>query len=399
MVAWESAVEKSRRKRAPAVWLAVILAFLMALTCSSCGGVQTTTHAKASAGTSPATTTPGTPVTAPQAAPVTTSAKLTARFLNVGEADSCILKAEDNGQTFFALVDTGRSGASGYIASELKAMGCGEINVMVLTHPDADHVGSAASLMDTFKVDQVWDPGVDNPTKTWHNVVATIGAKGIPVEHPHAGEVDDWDGVQTEVLNPPAGKTYPDTNDYSIVLVEALGSEDIMLPGDAQAAAQQFMMTESTPSIAVFKVPHHGAASGYYAPFFNKVHPANSVISVGPNSYGHPSQTVENALSALGTVYRTDQNGDVTVDATTDSLQISAQSNPSATPAPSPAPGPSSSTSQGPFWGSRNSNIYHYPSCTWAQKISPANLVVFPTAQDAVNAGYRPCKVCKPPSP
>jgi len=399
MVAWERAVADRRRKRAPAAWLAVILALLMALTCSSCGGTQPTAHVKTSTGTAPATRPPSAPATTPQTAPTATTSKLTAKFLNVGEADSCILKAENNGQTFFALVDTGRSNSAGYITSELKAMGCGEINVMVLTHPDADHVGSAASLMDSFKVDQVWDPGVDNPTKTWHNVVATISAKGIPVEHPHAGEVDDWDGVKTEVLNPPAGKTYPDTNDESIVLVEALGSEDIMLTGDAQAAAEQFMMTEDTPSIAVFKVPHHGAASGYYAPFFNKVHPANSVISVGPNSYGHPSQAVVSALSAMGTVYRTDQNGDVTVDATPDSLQISAQSNPSASPAPAPAASPSPSTSQGPFWGSKNSTIYHFPSCSWAQKINPGNRVVFPTAQDAVNAGYRPCKVCKPPSP
>lgn len=322
---------------------------------------------------------------------------LTAKFLNVGEADSCILKITDNTQTFFALVDTGGTkGTSGQVVSELQAMGCSELNVMVLTHPDADHVGGATAVMNAMKVDEVWDPGVDGSnTKTWQNVKATISAKGIPRKQPHAGEIYDWDGVQTEVLNPPVGASYSETNDFSIVLVETLGAEDIMLTGDAQSGAQQFMMSEAWPDIEILKVPHHGADSGYYAPFVNMVHPLNSVISVGPNSYGHPSASVINALAAFGAVYRTDTNGDMMVTITADSLQIipttASESAPSTTPGPNP--------SDGTFVGSINSDVYHYPSCSYAQSIKPENLITFSSAQDAVNQGYRPCKVCKPPLP
>ncbi|MCL5062959.1 MAG: hypothetical protein M0Z70_08040 [Nitrospiraceae bacterium] len=49
------------------------------------------------------------------------------------------------------------------------------------------------------------------------------------------------------------------------------------------------------------------------------------------------------------------------------------------------------------FWASKMSNKYHYPSCKWAQKINPANLIRFKTPEDAIKAGYIPCKVCKPP--
>ena len=49
------------------------------------------------------------------------------------------------------------------------------------------------------------------------------------------------------------------------------------------------------------------------------------------------------------------------------------------------------------FWGSKNSNKYHYPSCRWAQKINPSNLVTFQSPEEAREAGYIPCKVCKPP--
>jgi methylphosphotriester-DNA--protein-cysteine methyltransferase len=50
------------------------------------------------------------------------------------------------------------------------------------------------------------------------------------------------------------------------------------------------------------------------------------------------------------------------------------------------------------FVGSAKSNVYHNPSCVWAKKISPKNLVHFSSAKDAQQKGYRPCKVCKPPS-
>lgn len=48
------------------------------------------------------------------------------------------------------------------------------------------------------------------------------------------------------------------------------------------------------------------------------------------------------------------------------------------------------------FWGSKQTNKYHNPSCRWAQKIKPSNLVKFQTTQEAAKAGYVPCKVCKP---
>ena len=102
------------------------------------------------------------------------------------------------------------------------------------------------------------------------------------------------------------------------------------------------------------------------------MHPANSVISVGPNSYGHPSSVVINALAVFGNVYRTDANGDVTANATANSLQITTSGS---TPTPSPNPSPSPSPTQGPFVGSVNSDVYHYPSCTYAQRIKPENLI------------------------
>jgi methylphosphotriester-DNA--protein-cysteine methyltransferase len=50
------------------------------------------------------------------------------------------------------------------------------------------------------------------------------------------------------------------------------------------------------------------------------------------------------------------------------------------------------------FWASKKSNKYHYPDCKWAQKIHPENLIIFKTPEEAIKAGYIPCKVCRPPT-
>jgi beta-lactamase superfamily II metal-dependent hydrolase len=127
-------------------------------------------------------------------------------------------------------------------------MGCGGIDVLVLTHPDADHVGSAVAVMNTFPVNAVWDPMVASSTKTWQNVVATIEAKGINRWRPLPGETQSWNGVITTIENPP-NILFSEDNNNSIVLVESLGSQDVLLLGDTEKEAQQYMMSEQLPSI------------------------------------------------------------------------------------------------------------------------------------------------------
>lgn len=396
---------KSRRRQSILFLAVSLLCITLVFGCgkqsASVKSSDVSVAAKSQPGATPSTDPTTVPSTATPVGTVTTT--LTARFLSVGEADSCIIRIDNAGNSFFSLIDTSRN-SSGKVISELRAMGCSRIGVLVLTHPDADHTGGATSVMNAFPVDTVWYPETDGSnSQTWQGVKATIAEKQIPVGHPHAGDRFDWNGVSTTVLNPPSGATYTETNDWSIVLLESLGPQDLMLTGDAQTAAQQFMATESFSRIEAFKVPHHGANSGYYGGFVSKANPGNSIISVGSNSYGHPAANVIGALSTVGSVYRTDVNGDITVTETSGELRVTpttgtavdaTQASQAASPAPAPAPAPS-----GSFVGSSKSDVYHYPSCTYAGRISSANLVTFSSPQDAASRGYRPCKVCHPPSP
>jgi len=249
--------------------------------------------------------------------------KVTARFLSVGKADSCILRMEDNGETCFVLVDAGGAQTPERVISALRDMGCSRLDVMVLTHPDDDHVGGAAAVLRAIEVDQEWDPGIDGgDTQAWRDAKSIMAKKGIPRIHPRPGQVCSWAGVKTTVLNPPSSGAYESTNDSSIVLLESIGSMDLMLAGDAEVEAQRFMMTEGLEPVEVLKVPHHGAEDAWYQPFYDAIRPAAGIISVGKNSRGYPSAAVINLLSSFGAVYRTDLDGDITVRLSANAVRI-----------------------------------------------------------------------------
>jgi beta-lactamase superfamily II metal-dependent hydrolase len=249
-----------------------------------------------------------------------------ARFVDVGQGDCEILKIAQGSSTFFALVDTGDRQAYPRIASKFSSLGCNEINVLVLTHPDADHVGSARDILNNYRVDRVWQSGFTKNTEAWQDTSATIDAKQIPSETVQKGKQDVWNGATVKVLNP-MPQTFTDSNNASVVLLVSVGDKDILLMGDAENEAQENMTQDTLPKVEVYKVPHHGSAGAYYPPFLNAIHPDYSVIEVGAgNSYGHPQPEVVQALIGIGSmVYRTDQNGDVDATVTPDSTTVKSE--------------------------------------------------------------------------
>jgi beta-lactamase superfamily II metal-dependent hydrolase len=195
-----------------------------------------------------------------------------------------------------------------------------------LTHPDADHVGSAAGVLNSYKVDKVWQSGFTKSTKAWQDTTATIIARQVPTETVQKGTQDVWNGATVKVLNP-TPQTMTDSNNSSVVLLVSAGDKDILLTGDAEVEAQANMAQDPLPEVEVYKVPHHGSAGALYQPFLSAIHPDYSVIEVGAgNRYGHPRQEVLDALAGIGSkVYRTDQNGDVEATVTPDVVSVKSE--------------------------------------------------------------------------
>jgi competence protein ComEC len=317
---------KNGRRRAGSTLIALCLMMIVAISngCTSAGTGNQARSVPGQLASGPERGTSATGMT-----PGSGGGPLEAKFVNVGQGDCCEIKIRDGTGYFFAVIDTGPRDAASTVVDELKKMGCSTVNVLVLSHPDADHTGGATALMENFKVLQEWDPGSSKNTATWNQTVDMIKAKAIPRVNPVTGYTASWGPASVDVLGPDSGTAQgagADVNDACLVMSVSVGHDGILFTGDAGVNEQARMMGETIPPIEVYKVPHHGGKSCYYAPFLSKVAPEMSVIDVGVNTYGHPSPQVVSALSAYGAVYETKVNGDIEVEETGTTIDIKPQS-------------------------------------------------------------------------
>ncbi len=243
-------------------------------------------------------------------------AELSVTFLDVGQGDAALIEGP-SGQR--VLVD---GGPSGEVLSD--ALGRvlpfydRRIDLVVLTHPQADHLAGLPVVLDRYSVGAVMTTRFANETALYDEWQDLLATSHIPSVTATRGQwIDLADGARLTVLNPtPTTKLIDDSglNDTSIVLRLTMGDAAVLLTADISQDAESALIRLGTDlRSTVLKVPHHGSATSSSPPFLARVHPLVDVISVGPNNpYGHPAPEVLDRLQG-GAVYRTDEDGDVTV--------------------------------------------------------------------------------------
>ena len=168
-----------------------------------------------------------------------------------------------------------------------------------------------------------------------------------------------------------------------------------LLTGDIEEPSEQALIkARSLSPTTVLKVAHHGSDTSTTAAFLSIVSPAIAIISAGTgNTYGHPTANVLARLKASGAkVYRTDLNGTVSVKTDGKTWLVESERGDGTKAAPAPKPEPVGQK----YYGSKNSDVFHYAWCRYVANIKATNLRVFNSRQEAINKGYRPCQVCKP---
>lgn len=243
-----------------------------------------------------------------------------AHFIDVGQGDSTLL-VTPNGKT--VLIDGGKGSEADQLVQYLSDYGIETIDLMVSTHPDADHIGGLVSVLEQFEVKKVVDSGKSHTTQTYTDYLTLIDQKNIPLEIAQEGSFLDVDSaVKIEVLN--ALEESSDTNDSSVVLKVSYEESDFLLTGDADAEIEAEMLAEGyNLDSEVLKVGHHGSDTSTSQAFLEAVDPLIAAISVGENSYGHPAPTVMERLTNYGVdLYTTQQNGDILM--MTDGQEITA---------------------------------------------------------------------------
>ncbi|MWV45018.1 MBL fold metallo-hydrolase [Paenibacillus sp. HJL G12] len=245
--------------------------------------------------------------------------KLKVYFLDVGQGASQLL-VTPSGKTM--LIDAGNNDKEQTMLDYMKKYHISKLDVVIGTHPDADHIGGLDKVIDQIPVETIYMPKVQSNTKTFESLLNSIKNKGLKVKTAKAGLSWDLDDqVHVDMLAPKG--TYEDTNNMSAVVKVTYGRHSFLLTGDAEAESEKAMLASGADLQAdVMLVGHHGSNSSTTLNFLKQVNPKYAVIQVGKdNKYGHPKSAILNRLQKQGVeVYRNDKQG--TIEITTDGKSI-----------------------------------------------------------------------------
>ena len=225
-------------------------------------------------------------------------------FLDVGQGDSSILICDDE----VMMIDGGDPSQSQFIYSFLRnTLALDHIDVMIATHPHADHVGGLSAALNACSVDVLYTPVIDCDSDTWQSVLKYAEEQGTPIIIPEPNDEFKLGKSDVKILGPLWH--HNDLNNMSLIIKVTYGCTSILFMGDAEYEAEQDLLDESIDvSATILRVGHHGSNTSTNTQFLSRVSPTYGIISVGGgNSYGHPSQETLLHLREAGViVMRTD---------------------------------------------------------------------------------------------
>ena len=243
-------------------------------------------------------------------------------FIDVGQGDGCLIQTP-GGKNI--IIDGGYPGPGRKVVSLLKRKGIKRIDCVVATHPDMDHIGGLIAVLNSFEIGEVLDIGYPHTTRAYEDFLKTIEKKNINYRIMRRGDALDWgEEVSVQVLNPPE-ELHSDKNNNSIVLRLVYGKISFLFTGDIEKRAEKELVNTYHKNLrtTILKCPHHGSRHSSSSRFLEEVRPEVVIISVGNNSYGHPTEEAMDRYREVGTkIYRTDIDGNITVTSDGRSYQV-----------------------------------------------------------------------------
>ncbi len=377
-------------------------------------------------------------ITGPLPARAANPDKMEVHFIDVGQGDATLITC--GGQAM--LIDAGDDTKGTAIQNYLQKRNIKKLDYLILTHPDADHIGGAPVIITKFDIDKVFMSNYEKDTKAYQKLIQALDDKRLRYSTPVAGAQYMLGTATITILGP--NDTYDNPNDASVACMIQNGNNKFLFTGDAGEDAENDILDSGLDiSADVYKVGHHGSRYSTSKAFFNAVKPSCAVISCGEdNSYGHPHAQTLNTLRTNGVkVYRTDESG--TIVATSDGKKItfnvpesdtwkpgeptqSAESSKTtqAQDVPKQTTEPASSEQDVPkenndsvsslqeapkeevsaqtpvgitYVLNKNTKKFHLPKCSSVETIKPKNREDTTMSRDEViGAGYVPCKRCNP---
>ena len=228
--------------------------------------------------------------------------------IDVGQADSILITTPSNKNM---LIDGGDEDSAKIIKSYLKNKKVKNLDVVIATHPDSDHIGSLDYIIDNFDVEKIYMPNQTTDSECYINLIDSCNKKNLKVNYLSK---DDYfnldDSTNIYVLSP--SYITDNNNSNSIVLNISYKNNNFLFTGDCEKSNEMDMINSyDLEDIDFLKVAHHGSYTASSLTFLEEITPDIAVISCGyKNSYGHPHKsTLDNLESVDAKIFRTDQNG------------------------------------------------------------------------------------------
>lgn len=221
-------------------------------------------------------------------------------FLDIGQGDAILIQTPSGHDM---LIDGGPSDkVLERLASELGYFDH-HIDVVVSTHPDADHITGLIPTLLHYDVDHIIVSPIKGHTGVFEELEKSINEEQATIHTGKKGdEINFGDGVVAHILYPSANYhgSEKETNDASVSVVIIYGEESVLLTGDLPSTYERELLQEILPKhVTIYKAGHHGSKYSSGDVLLSYIHPEYSVVSAGKdNRYGHPNPEALGRLKA-----------------------------------------------------------------------------------------------------
>ena len=233
-------------------------------------------------------------------------------FIDVGQGESILILAPEK----TVLIDGGDNGWGDTVLRYLRGQGVSAIDILIATHPHADHIGGLIDVVAQLEIGQVILPELPDEliptTRTYTNFLLTLLERGLGITPAQAGDAFDLGGGAVLTILAPI-REYTSVNDMSVVSRLEFGYTSFLFTGDIEIAAEHDLATAGGIQSTVLNIAHHGSRTSTTQVFLDAVSPDIAVISCAlDNQYGHPHrQTIERLQAIDALILRTDLDGSI----------------------------------------------------------------------------------------
>lgn len=233
-------------------------------------------------------------------------------FMDVGQGDGALILSDGHA----ALIDCGTAEDDGIsLVQKLRQYGVTSVDYLFLSHPHSDHIGGSLAVLNNFSVGMVccpeFAPADNGDSGLFERLIAQVQSQNVPISGYEPGSSFTVGNFSVEVLW--CDLNADSENNRSAVLRVRSDSFSALFTGDMETQTEQDLLAASLDlKCDLLKIGHHGSKTSTSAAFLTAVNPDYAVISVGENTFGHPSDEVIQRLKNAGvTYYRTDVSGDI----------------------------------------------------------------------------------------